>query len=152
MQAAVMGLGSWGTAFGLVLADAGHQVHLWGRNPTTVAAVNTSRRNARFHPDLELPASVTAFADTRAALARRRPGGAGRAGSVTARANLAAWGDQIPPAAVVLSLLKGLEQGSHARMSEVVVARRRTVQTIASRCSPAPTSPARWSSVSPLRA
>ena len=61
MQAAVMGLGSWGTAFGLVLADAGHQVHLWGRNPTTVAAVNSSRRNARFHPDLELPASVTAF-------------------------------------------------------------------------------------------
>jgi glycerol-3-phosphate dehydrogenase (NAD(P)+) len=121
MQVAVMGLGSWGTAFGLVLADAGHQVSLWGRSSTTVDAVNASRRNAGFHPDLELPATVTAFADTRAAL----DGAELVVLAVPAqslRANLRAWGDQIPPAAVVLSLLKGLEQGSHARMSEVVAA------------------------------
>ena len=119
MQAAVMGLGSWGTAFGLVLADAGHEVRLWGRNPTTVSAVNSSRRNAQFHQDLELPASVTAFAETREALA-----GADlvvlAVPAQSLRANLSAWSDQIPPDAVVLSLLKGLEQGSHARMSDVV--------------------------------
>ena len=42
MQAAVMGLGSWGTAFALVLADAGHDVRLWGRNPETVSSVQSS--------------------------------------------------------------------------------------------------------------
>ncbi|MCZ3387849.1 MAG: NAD(P)-dependent glycerol-3-phosphate dehydrogenase [Actinomycetia bacterium] len=119
MRAAVMGLGSWGTAFGLVLADAGHSVALWGRNLTTVAEVNSSRRNAQFHPDLELPASVTAHADTRATLA-----GADlvvlAVPAQSLRANLSEWADQIPRGAVVLSLLKGLEQGSHARMSEVV--------------------------------
>ncbi len=119
MQAAVMGLGSWGTAFGLVLADAGHSVAVWGRNPATVASVNSSRRNVQFHPDLDLPASITAFADTRAALecadlvVLAVP-------AQSLRANLSEWADQIPSSAVVLSLLKGLEQGSHARMSEVV--------------------------------
>lgn len=121
MQAAVMGLGSWGTAFGLVLADAGHQVSLWGRNATTVDAVNASRRNPGFHPDVELPENVTAFSDTQRAM----DGAELVVLAVPAqslRANLRTWGDQIPPAGVVLSLLKGIEQGSHARMSEVVAA------------------------------
>lgn len=119
MRAAVMGLGSWGTAFGLVLADAGHDVRVWGRNQATVAAVNATRRNAGFHPDLELPASITAVDDAGAALAEAElvvlavP-------AQSLRANLRVWGAQIPSGAVVLSLLKGLEQGSHARMSEVV--------------------------------
>ncbi|MFI5425744.1 2-dehydropantoate 2-reductase N-terminal domain-containing protein [Aeromicrobium sp. UC242_57] len=32
-QTAVMGAGSWGTAFALVLADAGNDVRLWGTPP-----------------------------------------------------------------------------------------------------------------------
>lgn len=119
MRAAVMGLGSWGTAFGLVLADAGHLVRIWGRNSTTVAAVNASRRNAGFHPDLELPTSITALADSAEALS-----GADlvvlAVPAQSLRANLLVWGDHLPQDAVVLSLLKGLELGTHARMSEVV--------------------------------
>lgn len=124
MQAAVMGLGSWGTAFALVLADAGHEVRLWGRNPETVAAVNQTRRNAGFHPDLELPPRIAAVADPAAALA-----GADlvvlAVPAQSLRTNLTAWGGQVPAGAVVLSLLKGLERGSHARMSEVVRAETR---------------------------
>lgn len=121
MRTAVMGLGSWGTAFGLVLADAGHEVSLWGRNQRTVDEVNATRRNGGFHPDVELPSSVSGVGDTSVALEGAQlvvlavP-------AQSLRANLRAWGDQIPPGAVVLSLLKGLEQGSHARMSEVVAA------------------------------
>ena len=36
MRIAVMGSGSWGTAFGMVLADAGNEVTLWSR-PRPVA-------------------------------------------------------------------------------------------------------------------
>lgn len=69
MQAAVMGLGSWGTAFAVVLADAGHSVRIWGRNPTTVAAVQESRCNEAFHPGLELGPAISAVAAPQAALA-----------------------------------------------------------------------------------
>jgi glycerol-3-phosphate dehydrogenase (NAD(P)+) len=120
MQAAVMGLGSWGTAFALVLADAGHDVCIWGRSAATVDAVVATRRNVAFHPDLELPSSITAVSDPREALA-----GADlvvlAVPAQSLRANLHAWGHDIPGGTVVLSLLKGLERGSHARMSEVVV-------------------------------
>jgi len=32
-RVAVMGTGSWGTTFAVVLADAGASVSLWGRRP-----------------------------------------------------------------------------------------------------------------------
>jgi glycerol-3-phosphate dehydrogenase (NAD(P)+) len=119
MQAAVMGLGSWGTAFALVLADAGHQVRVWGRNPETVALVNESRRNVGFHPDLELPPTITATSDAASALESADlvvlavP-------AQSLRENLKEWGTAVPAGAVTLSLMKGLERGSGARMSEVV--------------------------------
>ena len=31
-RVAIMGSGSWGTAFGMVLADAGSEVVIWGRD------------------------------------------------------------------------------------------------------------------------
>jgi glycerol-3-phosphate dehydrogenase (NAD(P)+) len=120
MQAAVMGLGSWGTAFAGVLADAGHGVRIWGRNPATVAAVQSCRRNETFHPGLELSASITAVDDAREALSEVElvvlaiP-------AQSLRENLKTWGEHLPHDVVVLSLLKGLERGSHQRMSEVVL-------------------------------
>ena len=36
-KVAVMGSGSWGTAFALVLSDAGNQVALWARRPELAA-------------------------------------------------------------------------------------------------------------------
>ena len=119
MQAAVMGLGSWGTAFAVVLADAGHTVRIWGRNPETVATVQESRCNAAFHPGLQLGPTITAVSAPHAAL----DGSELVVLAVPAqslRENLVRWGQHIPAEAVVLSLLKGLEQGSHLRMTEVV--------------------------------
>ena len=42
MRIAVMGLGSWGTAFSMVLADAGNDVTVWGRDE--VSGVHGQRR------------------------------------------------------------------------------------------------------------
>ena len=122
MQAAVMGLGSWGTAFAAVLADAGHDVRIWGRNPETVAKVQQTRRNEAFHPGLELAPAVSAVTDAGEAVTDADlvvlavP-------AQSLRENLQAWGGHIRPEnTIVLSLLKGLERGSHKRMSEVVLA------------------------------
>ena len=54
-RAGVFGTGSWGTAFALVLADAGTDVVMWGRRAELCEAVNRTRRNPDYLPDVELP-------------------------------------------------------------------------------------------------
>lgn len=44
-RVAVYGTGSWGTAFAMVLADAGCEVTLWGRRAGLAEAVNTTHTN-----------------------------------------------------------------------------------------------------------
>ncbi len=73
-RCAVFGTGSWGTAFAMVLADAGCEVTLWGRRPELVDAINTSRTNPDYLPGIELPAAVRATTDpAEAAAARSSP-------------------------------------------------------------------------------
>jgi len=60
---AVLGAGSWGTALAAVLARNGAPTTLWGRDAQALAAMRTSRRNARYLPEMELPASLHYEAD-----------------------------------------------------------------------------------------
>ena len=57
---AVMGAGSWGTAFAKVLADAGCAVTLHARRPELVAAIAATRQNADYLPGVRLPDAVRA--------------------------------------------------------------------------------------------
>ena len=57
---AVMGSGSWGTAFALVLSDAQNQVTLWARRPELAAMINSEHRNADYFPTIALPATLRA--------------------------------------------------------------------------------------------
>jgi len=117
--AAVMGAGSWGTAFSIVLADAGNDVRVWGRRQETCANINERHENTEYLPDLELPAAIRATTDPAEALADAElvvlavP-------SQTLRTNLQDWGRHIDSSAVMVSLMKGVELGSHQRMSEVI--------------------------------
>ena len=62
-RCAVYGTGSWGTAFAMVLADAGCEVTLWGRRAEVVDAINTTRTNPDYLPGTQLPPAVTATTD-----------------------------------------------------------------------------------------
>jgi glycerol-3-phosphate dehydrogenase (NAD(P)+) len=66
-RVAVLGAGAWGTALAAVLAQR-HQVSLWARDPAQAAAIARDRRNARYLPEIELPASLSVGAQPRAAL------------------------------------------------------------------------------------
>jgi glycerol-3-phosphate dehydrogenase (NAD(P)+) len=114
-----MGTGSWGTAFAMILADAGNEVTLWGRRKELVDTINATRLNPDYMPGTPLPESVTATTDPAAALA-----GAEFAvlvvPSQTLRVNLAAWAPLIGPQTVLVSLMKGIELGTAKRMSEVI--------------------------------
>lgn len=119
VKAAVFGTGSWGTAFGMVLADAGCEVTLWGRRQELADAINTGRTNPDYFPGVELPANLRATTDA-AEAARDADFAVLAIPSQTLRANLAAWAPLLPADAVLVSLMKGIELGSAKRMSEVI--------------------------------
>ena len=115
----VMGAGSWGTAFALVLADAGNEVSMWGRRAEVCDTINNDRENTEYLPGISMPEAISATTDAAEALADREvvvlavP-------SQQLRTNLEAWGHLIPKDAIMVSLMKGVELGTHKRMSEVI--------------------------------
>ncbi|MFI6867241.1 NAD(P)H-dependent glycerol-3-phosphate dehydrogenase [Nocardia sp. NPDC050406] len=117
-RAAVLGAGSWGTAFAKVLAEAGTETIMWARRPEVAKALATEHRNPWYLPDVALP-PIAATDDHRVALA-----GADivvlAVPSQTLRANLTEWKGDIPADATLLSLAKGIETGTLLRMSEVI--------------------------------
>ena len=114
-----MGTGSWGTAYAKVLADAGTDVVLWARRPELVRAVRETHENPDYLPGIALPRNLTATDDPEEALT-----GADfvvlAVPSQSLRENLTAWAAAVPTAAVLVSLMKGIELGTSKRMSEVV--------------------------------
>jgi glycerol-3-phosphate dehydrogenase (NAD(P)+) len=114
-----MGSGAWGTAFALVMANAGHDVVIWARETRVADQINTIHQNRAYHPGVELPASVTATTDAATALSDAEivalvlP-------AQDLRGNLVQWGAAIPDSALLISLIKGIELGTALRMSEVV--------------------------------
>ncbi len=118
-RATVMGAGSWGTAFSIVLAEAGCDVMLWGRRPELCEAIANRHENPDYLPGIRLPQSVRATNDAAHALADANfvviavP-------SQKLRDNLASWSGDIPRDAVLVSLMKGVELGTTKRMSEVI--------------------------------
>ena len=119
MRAAVMGAGSWGTTFAQVLCDAGTSTVLYSRRPAQAKAIGELHENPDYLPGITLTSSLDATADAAAAL----DGADIAAFAVPAqslRANLAGWAPLIPSGALLVSLIKGIELGTRARMSEVI--------------------------------
>ncbi|MGL4172575.1 MAG: NAD(P)H-dependent glycerol-3-phosphate dehydrogenase [Actinomycetota bacterium] len=118
-RCAVLGAGSWGTAFALVLADAGHDVHLWSRRADLAEKIRRQRCNPEYLPDVELPSTIIPTSDPAAALADVElvvfavP-------AQSLRKNLVRWRAFLPPQVIAVSLMKGIELGTNQRMSEVI--------------------------------
>lgn len=117
-RVAVMGAGSWGTAFAMVLADAGSEVSIWARREEVCASINERHENSEYHPGISLPETITATHDPEKAVA-----GADivvlAIPSQRLRDNLEDWADLLP-AVPLVSLMKGVELGSLKRVSEVI--------------------------------
>jgi glycerol-3-phosphate dehydrogenase (NAD(P)+) len=118
-KVAVFSAGSWGTAFSIVLADAGNDVTLWARREEVATSINESRENPDYQPGIQLPPSVSATHDIERAL-----DGADMVvlatPSQTLRQNLAEWAPFIERDALLVSLMKGVELGTLERMSQVI--------------------------------
>ena len=117
-RGAVIGAGSWGTVVaGLMGVNA--EVVLWGRNAEVVDAVNARHENPVYLPGIPLTPELRATQD----LADACRGAEVVVMAVPShgfRDVLRAAAPGIGPGTLVVSLTKGIEQGTLARMSEVI--------------------------------
>ena len=124
MKIAVLGSGSWGTALGQVLAENGHEVVLWGREDHIADEINQAHTNSHFLPGINLPATIVATTDLKAALDQATvllfvlPTKAIRS---VAR-QVASYLSQSDAQPLLVHATKGLEQGTHLRVSQMIEA------------------------------
>jgi len=118
-RVAVLGAGSWGTTFAKVLADGGSSVALWARRPELAREISQSKRNSDYLPGINLPRSLWASSRLPEVL-----DGAEQVylsvPSQSLRENLRIVRELIPTDAIIVSLMKGVEKSTGARMSEVI--------------------------------
>ena len=118
-KVAVLGAGAFGTSLAAVLAGQGFETRLWARRVELANTINDTRRNARYLPDAELPATLSAHADIKSTLAGAElvlfvvPSHATRRVAEQAKPLL-------PAKAILCSATKGIENDSLMLMSEVL--------------------------------
>ena len=116
--AAVIGAGSWGTTVAHLLAHNTSTV-LWARDPEVAAEVSERHVNSRYlagydlHPNLRATHSFEDAVRQADLLVMGVPSHGFRSTLAEVKHHLRAW---VP----VVSLTKGLEQGSRLRMTEVI--------------------------------
>lgn len=116
---AVLGSGAWGTTMAKVMADAGNDVTVWGRDATVVDEIRHHHTNARYVPGTTLPAKVTASTDLHGTIGSAHTIVVGLPSQV-ARNVLEGAAAHIRPDATVVSLMKGIELGTGKHMSLVL--------------------------------
>ena len=117
MKIAVVGAGSWGTAFSRLLFERGHEVTLVCRDPEQARAIAETGRNPRYLTSVDLSGVVPGTV----------PGtGLDEAELIVLAVPSKTFGDvarSLPGTAPVLSLSKGLDPASASRLSTLVTER-----------------------------
>ncbi len=117
---AVLGAGNWGTTLAQLAASNGHAVRLFVPDPAERDEINELRRGKRSPPGLSLAQGVRAVSDLGEAIDATElvfmvvP-------SQAFRGLCRALGDVLAPEQVIVHGTKGLEIGSHKRMSEILL-------------------------------
>ncbi|HWQ43133.1 MAG TPA: NAD(P)H-dependent glycerol-3-phosphate dehydrogenase [Desulfosporosinus sp.] len=115
---AVYGAGSWGSALAVLLARAGHQVALIGRQPDQMELMKQHCENARYLPGVLLPSSLLPTTDltflNADLVVLSVP-----SHSVREAARLIM--PYLRPGCIVVNTGKGLEEGTYLRLSEVLI-------------------------------
>jgi glycerol-3-phosphate dehydrogenase (NAD(P)+) len=117
-QIAVLGAGSWGTTVAS-LASANASTLIWARRAETADEINSQHRNSEYLGDLPLNPALRATASLEEAVGSCDVLVIG-VPSHGVRATVAAASRLIRPWVPVVSLVKGLEQKTHFRMTQVI--------------------------------
>ena len=117
-KVAVIGAGSWGTAVAAITARNA-PTWLWARRPELAEEIEREHHNSAYLADFDLPASLHGTADLEEAISDADVVVMG-VPSHGFREVLAEAAPFIKAGAPVISLTKGVEQGSLKRMTEVI--------------------------------
>lgn len=116
----VIGAGSWGTALASVLADNGHQVTIWVRDPKLAEQINTKHVNEKYLPEVNLSSNIVANVDLKEAVTGKPV----ILLAVPSHAMRQICRQLIPfldPEVLLIHATKGFELESLKRMSEVIM-------------------------------
>ena len=117
MKAAVVGSGAWGTALAIRLCKNGHDVTMWTYEKELIPEMEATRRNPRL-PVAVLPEELKISGDYACVSGCKLVVMASP--SFPARSVCRGVTPYLDEDAVLVSVTKGLEAGTHMRMSEVV--------------------------------
>ena len=117
MKVAVVGSGAWGTALAIRLCKNGHDVTVWTFEKDLIPEMVATRRNPRL-PAAVLPEELHISGDYSCVRGCKMVVMASP--SFPARAVCRGVAPYIDADAVIVSVTKGLEDGTHLRMSQVV--------------------------------
>jgi glycerol-3-phosphate dehydrogenase (NAD(P)+) len=118
MQVTVLGAGSWGTTVAALIAPR-HPTVLWARNSDVAAEIDGDHTNAGYLPGFTLPERLMATDDLEKAMRHAELLIVG-VPTTAMRPTLHMAREWIHPWIPIVSLSKGLEQGSLLRMTEVI--------------------------------
>ncbi|MGG7057509.1 NAD(P)H-dependent glycerol-3-phosphate dehydrogenase [Clostridium tertium] len=116
---AFLGGGSFGTALGILLANNGCKVSIYDRKKSVVDDININRKNDKYIKNLNIPKNVTAYNDLDETIKDAKfivlsvP-------SHVIRAVSSSLKDKISEDVVIISIAKGIEEGSNLRLSQVI--------------------------------
>ncbi|MGH2456034.1 MAG: NAD(P)H-dependent glycerol-3-phosphate dehydrogenase [Candidatus Limnocylindria bacterium] len=118
-QIGVIGAGAWGTTLAVKLASDQRPVTIWAHTAEASQQLDQARENARYLPGIVFPPNIRVATDI-AYLAEPHRAYVLAVPSAHLRATLRRLGDGLYPDATLLSVVKGIEEGTHLRMSEVI--------------------------------
>jgi glycerol-3-phosphate dehydrogenase (NAD(P)+) len=119
LRVLVAGDGGWGTALALLLTHLGHDVALWSHDAEYAEEIARTRVNPRYLPGFELPAALRVGHDG-AGLAQGAELVVSAVPTQYVRATWSGLCAHLPPGVPVLSVTKGLEEGTLLRPTEVL--------------------------------
>lgn len=117
MRITVLGSGAWGTALAMLLSDNQHAVTLWSHNTEKAQQLVQTRENPLL-PGVTIPASIHITSDLTCLQEAQLVVFAVPSFALRETAHKAA--PFLPDGAILVSVTKGIERGTHLRMSEIV--------------------------------
>jgi len=118
-QVGVIGAGAWGTTLAVRLAAAERPVTLWAHSAEANARLAAERENRRYLPGITFPPNIRVASDD-AHLGEPYRLYLVAVPSAHLRATLRRLAGELDRNAAILSVVKGIEEGSQRRMSEVI--------------------------------
>lgn len=115
----ILGIGSWGTALGVLLSKKGQEVEMWGRDKVHIEDMIINRENKKYLPNIDLPENMSLSYDLEQAIY-------GKDIILLAipthgvRETLKLSRPYINDRQIIVNVAKGIENGTLMRISEIV--------------------------------